>query len=384
MATSRKEMGVLAYRYYRDGFQTAWLAIISSARDFDFRDWNRLWPIFIGALLLPLSYLFLRRIAGFSSLAVLMGDSNGTGSTSAAAPATTTDSSSPEDICTGDIKVSKNLPTKTDLEKCAELPVLDVHSKKHTFESLYSGERAARHVLVLFIRHFFCGNCQEYLRELCSSITPESLLSLPIPTEIVIVGCGKPDLISFYAAETKCPFPIYADPTKELFSRLGMARTLELGPRRPDYMQSSLLTLILKSGLQIFRSGRNAFSGGDYWQVGGEFLFEDGQVRWCHRMKNTRDHVEVIELRKQLGLDDERPPVRKTWSMNLTNSSMARSLSTKRQSWSRNSSRRRESKDISKEGSLMDRNSVMEKVREEKEVNVNGDGGSTGTANGHV
>lgn len=98
-------------------------------------------------------------------------------------------------------------------------------------------------------------------------------------------------------------------------------------------------------------------------------------------MRNTRDHAEVIELRKQLGLDDERPPVRKSWSMNLTNSSMARSLSTKRQSWSRNSSRRRESKDISKEGSSMDRNSVMEKVKEEKEVNVNRDGGSNGTAN---
>ena len=219
---------------------------------------------------------------------------------------------------------------------------------------------------------------------MCSSITPESLLSLPIPTEIIIIGCGKPELIPFYAEETKCHFPIYADPTKQLYSLLGMARTLELGPRRPDYMQNSIFTLILKSGLQIFRSGRKAFSGGDYWQVGGEFLFEDGQVRWCHRMKNTRDHAEVPELKKQLGLDDERPPVRKSWSTNLTNSSMARSLSNKRQSWSKNSSRRRESKDISKDGSLTNRNSVMEKVKEEKEVHVNGDGVMNGGANGHV
>ena len=85
-----------------------------------------------------------------------------------------------------------------------------------------------------------------------------------------------------------------------------------------------------------------AFSGGDYKQVGGEFLFEplgeimtspvgspmdesskkelgmpspvgiqpgqldkteEKRVTWCHRMRNTRDHAEVPELREVLGLD---------------------------------------------------------------------------------
>lgn len=80
--------------------------------------------------------------------------------------------------------------------------------------------------------------------------------------------------------------------------------------------------------------------GGDYTQVGGEFLFEptsvgtplvtpspggatdeskqlgmqgmlgteeaeEKVVTWCHRMRNTRDHAEIPELREVLGLDGE-------------------------------------------------------------------------------
>ncbi len=54
-------------------------------------------------------------------------------------------------------------------------------------------------------------------------------------------------------------------------------------------------------GLKQIGSGL-ALKGGDQKQVGGEFLFEGGEVRWCHRMRNTRDHVEVPELREVLGL----------------------------------------------------------------------------------
>ncbi len=43
--------------------------------------------------------------------------------------------------------------------------------------------------------------------------------------------------------------------------------------------------------------------GGDYKQVGGEFLWESGEVVWCHRMRNTRDHAEIQVLRDRLGLD---------------------------------------------------------------------------------
>lgn len=176
-------------------------------------------------------------------------------------------------------------------------------------------------------------NCQEYLRALSSVFTPQTLLELESPTQIVVIGHGQPDVIPFYVKETACPFPIYADPTKKIYNLLGMTRTLNLGNKAPEYMQDSVMVNAVRSIFQELRSGRNILKGGDLYQVGGEFLFENGKVTWCHRMKNTRDHTEVPELRGVLGLDGDRPPMRKRWGTGL-----GRALSNRRQSWSRSRS----------------------------------------------
>lgn len=169
-------------------------------------------------------------------------------------------------------------------------------------------------------------------------MTPQDLLALPTPTEIAVVGCGQPDLINFYTEATSCTFPIYADPTKRLYNELGMARTLNLGHNTPDYMQKPLIRVMLASVYQGLSQGTKAFKGGDYYQVGGEFLFENDEATWCHRMTNTRDHAEVPELRGVLGLDEKRAPLKKRWS--LSNGSVRRSLSLRRQSWRKRSSSR--------------------------------------------
>ena len=235
--------------------------------------------------------------------------------------------------------------------------------------------------------------CQEYLKTLSSSITPEALQTLSIPTRLVIVGCGEPHLISWYAKETACPFPIYADPTKKLYDLLGMTRTLSLGNKTPEYVKSSVPVTTIKSFWQTLRAGRDMLKGGDFYQVGGEFMFEAERVTWCHRMKNTRDHAEILEMRKVMGLDGvEEAPRRKRWSTDL-----GRTLSQRRQSWSR--SRSRPSK-ASRPASV-----VMGKVAEEpgeKATQPNGDlgnpaaskheggaeeavnGTAKNTANGHV
>lgn len=126
-------------------------------------------------------------------------------------------------------------------------------------------------------------------------------------------------------------------------------------------MQKSLLSVMVASFVQSLKSGWGATKGGDYRQVGGEFLFEDGEVMWGHRMRNTRDHAEIPELRTVLGLDDTRPPVRKTWS-----SGVGRALSHRRQSWSRSRSGTRKGRE-SWVGS------VMEGVTEE-DIKTNGTG----------
>jgi hypothetical protein len=144
---------------------------------------------------------------------------------------------------------------------------------------------------------------------------------------------------------------------------LGMARTLSLGNKDPDYIHHTLVTCIVKSiaqGLKRIGSG-DATQGGDMKQVGGEFMFEVSgggtrlpdarqgngglkkvRVTWCHRMKNTRDHAEVPELRRVIGIEKTEGEERRRRSeFSWCNSGLARTLSNKRQSLSWSSAGRR-------------------------------------------
>lgn len=237
-------------------------------------------------------------------------------STSADADAPTTpvlEKPEPELDFTGNVEVNNDIPTEKDLKRVDDLLVLDSKGQSRPFKDLYRGEGVAPRQMIIFVRHFFCGNCQEYLRELSASITPESLLALPEPTFITVIGCGRPDLIDMYTSTTSCPFPIYADPTRKLYDYLGMTRTLDLG-KKPNYIQSNLFVTSVQSIIQGLKTGGNALKGGDIKQVGGEFLFEDGKCVWAHRMRNTRDHAEITELREVLGLEEKTAPMRKRWS----------------------------------------------------------------------
>ncbi|KAF2202422.1 hypothetical protein GQ43DRAFT_311980 [Delitschia confertaspora ATCC 74209] len=258
----------------------------------------------------------------------------------------------------GDVEVNNDLPTDKQMKAVEDLLVLDAKGQSRPFKQLYAGEGVAPRQLIIFIRHFFCGNCQEYLRTLSSSITPDELLSLPTPTFISVIGCGSPDLIEMYQQTTSCPFPIYADPTRKLYDYLGMTRTLTLG-KKPEYMQTGLLSSSIQSIIQGIKQGRNAMSGGDFKQVGGEFMFEEGECFWVHRMRNTRDHAEIPELRKVLGLGDEKTPVRKRWSHGI------REVRKRSGSWGRGSSRSRKE---GKEGKASKEGSIREEPLGEKEA----------------
>ncbi len=126
-----------------------------------------------------------------------------------------------------------------------------------------------------------------------------------------------------------------------------------MGPKNPEYMHDGVMVNAVKSIFQELRAGRNMLKGGDMYQVGGEFLFENGKVTWCHRMRNTRDHAEVTELRVVMGLDGEMSPWRsnsKTWVAGLGSAFLNR-----RTSWSRSSSGSRnktaaETDSVSEEG----------------------------------
>lgn len=76
-----------------------------------------------------------------------------------------------------------------------------------------------------------------------------------------------------------------------------------MGDHKPGYIQSSIFGGVIKSMSNMLASGSGAFKGGSYSQNGGEWVFVDGHLEWCHRMQNTRDHAEVAVLGKVLGFE---------------------------------------------------------------------------------
>lgn len=133
--------------------------------------------------------------------------------------------------------------------------------------------------------------------------------SLPPNTTLAIIGCGAHSLIPTYAELTSSPYPIFADPSRRLYSLLGMTKTLSLGKKDPEYIQHSLALGVWQSIIQgLKRVGEgDVLKAGDMRQVGGEFLIEGGKVTWCHRMRNTRDHAEIPELQSVLGVTQISP-----------------------------------------------------------------------------
>src|SRR5688500_15990535 len=108
-----------------------------------------------------------------------------------------------------------------------------------------------------------------------------------------------------YADETGCPYPIYANPSRSLYDIFGMLRTISLGSQ-PEYIKGSLPSLVARAIMQALRrvGSGDALKGGDFKQVGGEFLFtitggdQEAKVTWCHRMRNTQDHSSTAGIRE--------------------------------------------------------------------------------------
>ncbi len=146
----------------------------------------------------------------------------------------------------GEVDTNHDLPTADSLREIDDLVVLDAEGKPHTFKSLYT---SAPRVLIIFIRHFFCGVRPLFSRilllpkhrllTLCVCVCPELprlpphhlrvhhprvsyvpttpnrnnltqlitplVQTLPTPTSLIVIGCGDPSLIPSYQTTTASP-----------------------------------------------------------------------------------------------------------------------------------------------------------------------------------
>lgn len=120
---------------------------------------------------------------------------------------------------------------------------------------------------------------------------------------MVIVGPGQAVGIDHYKASVDSPpFSFYADPDLNLYHALGVTkRSLDLGDsdKIGSHHQSGFVKGLVSSIGETVKSGSLILKGGDFKQLGGEFVWnKDGEVVWAHRMKHTRDHSEISELEK--------------------------------------------------------------------------------------
>jgi hypothetical protein len=67
-----------------------------------------------------------------------------------------------------------------------------------------------------------------------------------VDTKLTIIGCGDHTLIADYATRTGCPYPIYCDPSRATYEKLGMVCSLNQ-KGKPDYLSRSQLSLIKSS-----------------------------------------------------------------------------------------------------------------------------------------
>lgn len=212
--------------------------------------------------------------------------------------------------------------------------------------------------LVIFIRHFFCGYCQEYLRSLLANSALSYTNLEEHDLKVKIIGCGAPSLIKSYRAVTKIPktWQLYADPTTTIYKALGMHRSLSRGDHNPRYVQRSFSGNMWRSmvqGLRRIPQGDAGGAGG--WDVqGGEFLFETAgsgeiQLKWSHRMQHSRDHTEVDDLLYAIGLRTK-PNVRP--SPNVQQHQCSRTMPVVPQTNSHTTEKQENDKPVSRQNSL--------------------------------
>nr|XP_019042835.1 hypothetical protein I302_08544 [Kwoniella bestiolae CBS 10118]OCF21765.1 hypothetical protein I302_08544 [Kwoniella bestiolae CBS 10118] len=110
--------------------------------------------------------------------------------------------------------------TPEEIEQAYKVEIVDKEGNKQTFQDLIKGKK----VVLIFIRHFWCTNCQAYTFQFGKSIPPSSL---PEGTEAYIIGCGSASPIPSYLSRTSSPYPIYSCPSLDLHRIFQFTRTLK-------------------------------------------------------------------------------------------------------------------------------------------------------------
>ncbi|RDX56404.1 hypothetical protein OH76DRAFT_1451535 [Lentinus brumalis] len=189
------------------------------------------------------------------------------------------------------------LPSPELIAKAAALNVFDDSGKEVSFGSIIKDQKT----IVVFIRHFFCG---QYVMQL-ASVRKDALDAAN--ARLVIIGCGDWQPIKNYCETTDFKGPMYADPSRGLYNTFGLVQNLDMTPageEKRSYLGRSYIGNVLKSIWQgPLKNPLLVGKQGPVSQNGGDFIFGPGETcTYAWRMRHTEDHVEVEDLMKEAGV----------------------------------------------------------------------------------
>jgi hypothetical protein len=212
------------------------------------------------------------------------------------------------------------------LNYAASLPITGEDGEHITFGSLFESQRT----IVIFIRHFWCPLCQDYMSSVNSSIRPEMVCNTCESDEyrqrssqeetirdidhnvgtrvrFVVISNGAHGMIAKYRQIFGLSFKVYTDPSLAVYHALGMGRdngnikkhlneqsqrnsisSIGSSTRVPSennsdvnkpggYVKRGLVGGIAMVVVRAIKVGMPVWEkGGDIDQLGGEFVFGPG------------------------------------------------------------------------------------------------------------
>lgn len=175
--------------------------------------------------------------------------------------------------------------------------IIDRHGDKKSFSSLFEHNKA----IVIFVRHFLCYTCKEYVEDLGK--IPQHVLQ-DLNVRLVVIGQSSYSHIQGFCSLTGFPHEIYVDPERQIYKRLGLRRGEKYmeTPSVSPHVKSSMLSGSLKSVWRAMTSPVFDFQG-DPQQQGGALIVGPGpDVHFAHFDMNRLDHMPINWLLQLAGL----------------------------------------------------------------------------------
>ncbi|KAH9970550.1 AhpC/TSA antioxidant enzyme-domain-containing protein [Lactifluus volemus] len=198
------------------------------------------------------------------------------------------------------------------LAQVARFPVVRENGVRVQFGELWRAQRT----VVIFIRHFWCPMCQDYLASLMRDVDHSALAQSGL--RLVVIGCGSYGLIRSYRQIFRLPYELFVDgsPGQALYRALGMGPISSGAQKARDasennvgsYVRHGVVRGLAMVVARALRVGMPVWErGGDPSQLGGEFVLGPGtSCTYAHRMQNATGHAPIVDVIAAAGVQAAR------------------------------------------------------------------------------